>query len=114
MDRSITKKYNIVNRMVKKSAKKDKNDWIDNITKEIEKANKTGNLREVHRLTNLLINDSTVPPIGIKHPLCGQVITDPAEVKEIWKRHFMQVLNKQQLDNSIIKSPFDTLITLFN
>ena len=44
--------------MVKKSAKKYKNDWIDNITKEIEKANKTGNLREVYRLTNLLTNDS--------------------------------------------------------
>ena len=41
-----------------------------------------------------------------------QVVTDPAEVKEIWERHFMQVLNKQQLDTSIIKSPFDTLITL--
>ena len=50
--------------------------------------------------------------VGIKHPLSGQVITDPAEVKEIRERHFMQVLNKQQLDTSIIKSPFDTLITL--
>ena len=27
-------------------------------------------------------------------------------------RHFMKVLNKQKLDSSIIKSPFDTLITL--
>ena len=51
-------------------------------------------------------------PVGIKQPLSGQVITDPAEVKEIWQRHFMQVLNKQQLDTSIIKSPFDTLMTL--
>ena len=50
--------------------------------------------------------------IYLKHPLSGQVITDPAEVKEIWERHFMQALNKQQLDTSIIKSPFDTLITL--
>ena len=31
-----------------------------------------------------------------------QVVTDPAEVNEIWERHFMQVLNKQQLDTSII------------
>ena len=51
-------------------------------------------------------------PVGIKHPLSGQVITDLAEVKEIWERHIMQVLNKQQLNTSIIKSPFDTLITL--
>ena len=51
-------------------------------------------------------------PLGIRHPLSGQVITDPVEVKEIWERHFMQVLNKQQLYTSIIKSPFDTLITL--
>ena len=42
--------------MVKKSARKDKNDRIDNITKEIEKANKTGKLREVYRLTNLTVN----------------------------------------------------------
>ena len=111
VDRSITKEHNIIN--FKKSANKDKNDWIDNITKEIKKANKTGNLREVYRLTDLVINDSkSSVPVGIKHPLSGQIITDPAEVKEIWERHFMQVLNKQQLDTSIIKSPFDTLITL--
>ena len=62
---------------------------------------------EVNRLTNLLINDSkSSVPVGIKHPLSGQVITDPDEAKEVWERHFMQVLNKQQLHISIIESSF--------
>ena len=71
------------------------------------------NLKEVYRLTNLLINDSkSSVPVGIKYPLSSQVITDPDEANEIWERHFMQVLNKQQLHISIIESPFYTLITL--
>ena len=37
VERSITTEYYIINTMVKKkSAKIDKNDWIDNITKETE------------------------------------------------------------------------------
>ena len=48
----------------------------------------------------------------MKHPHTGQIVASPDEVKEIWQKHLMQVLNNQQLDNSTIKSPFESQAVL--
>ena len=78
---------------VKKSLRKDKREWANNIAKEAEDAAKCGQMKDVYNATRRLCCE---PPkkIDVVRNKEGNLLTNEEEVQQRWKEHFAEILNR--------------------
>ena len=78
---------------VKKSMRRDKRTWTDDLAKEAEKAAQTGNMKNVYDITKKLCKDQS-KNIGVVKSKDGTILSKESEIRERWKEHFNEVLNR--------------------
>ena len=78
---------------MKKSAQRDKQDWFDSCAKELEEASGKNNSRRVFQLVKKMTGKTTPKPMSVKSKE-GKILTDKEEVKERWRVHFQDLLNR--------------------
>ena len=78
---------------VKKSLRKDKREWANNIAQEAEDAAKCGQIKDVYDATRRLCSE---PPkkIDMVRNSEGNLLTKEEEVQQRWKEHFVELLNR--------------------
>lgn len=91
--------YRLKDKEVKKSAKKDKRDYVDKLAIDAEKAAQTNNMRTVYNITRQLSgrkNSSNKPLKGIN----GTILSKPSEQLDRWKDHFNSLFNGIPIPNT--------------
>ncbi len=83
---------------VKRSAQKDKKQYIDNKAREAEEASDRGDMKTLYKITKQLTGKIQSTSAGIKDRE-GNLITDEDKQREIWKEHFESVLNRNPPEN---------------
>jgi len=91
--RSSAEEYRQLDREVKRSAKKDKQDWYDNCAKELEEASGKRDQRKVYQVVKTMTGKSTPQPLSVKDK-DGRILTEQDEVEDRWKEHFQELLNR--------------------
>ena len=85
--------YTRKDREVKRSTRQDKRNWADNIAKEAQDAAEMGQMKTVYEATRKLCNDFP-KKIGMVKDNDGNLLTDEHKIKDRWKEHFTEVLNR--------------------
>ena len=91
----LGKEYSDKDKEVKKSMRRDKRKWIDDLAKEAEKAAQTGNMKSVYDVTKKLCKDQS-KNIGVVKNKDGTILSKESEIRERWKEHFNEVLNRPE------------------
>ena len=88
--------YTAVDREVKRSIKKDKRDYIDDLARQAEIAAGQGNLRDLYLVTKKLTGkfQQTDKPVTDKN---GNTLTTTNEQLKRWAEHFRELLNRPTL-----------------
>ena len=78
---------------MKKSLRKDKREWANNIGQEAEDAAKCGQMKDVYDATRRLCSE---PPkkIDMVRSNEGNLLTKEVEVQQRWKEYFVELLNR--------------------
>ena len=87
--------YRAQDREVKRSVRKDKQDWLDGLAQEAEDSMQSGNLKGVYSTTKKLCNQQTRKMDSVKNKE-GRLLTTESEVEQRWKEHFNEVLNRPE------------------
>lgn len=92
LQEQIQKAYTSKDKEVKRSARKDKRSFVEDLAREAEQPAARGELGTVYKITKRLCgrNISQSPPIKCKK---GTVITTEREQAARWVQHFQEVLN---------------------
>ncbi len=96
-------------RSVKKSARKDKRDYIEDLASQAETAAIHGDSRELYRITKLLAGKKSAPSNILKNKQ-GQTLTTEREKADRWVEHFNEVLNRPE--PNIIANPENAEVDL--
>ena len=78
---------------VKRSLKRDKREWANGIAQEAENAAKLGQMKGVYDATWKLYNELP-KKIDMVRNKDGKMLTNEEEVRQRWKEHFAEVLNR--------------------
>ena len=86
-------KYTAAEREVKRSIKKDKRDYIDDLARQAETAARQGNLRDLYLVTKKLTGklQQTDKPVKDKN---GNPLTTTKEQLKRWAEHLRELLNR--------------------
>ncbi len=82
-------------REVKRSTRQDKRNWADGVAKEAQDAAEMGQMKTVYEATRKLCNDFP-KKIGMVKDKNGKLLTEEQEIRDRWKEHFMEVLNREE------------------
>ncbi|WP_353803171.1 hypothetical protein, partial [Acinetobacter baumannii] len=85
-----------LNKAVKKSARKDKREYIESLTAEAETAARAKDMERLYEITRALAGKSTRPSRPIKDKN-GKVLTTETSQRTRWAEHFEEVLNRPPL-----------------
>nr|KAG5697245.1 hypothetical protein BaRGS_028981 [Batillaria attramentaria] len=87
------KEYTAADREVKRSTRKDKRDYIDNLANQAEEAAGQGNLKDLYQVTKKLVGkfQQTDKPVKDKN---GHPLTTTEEQLKRWAEHFRELLNR--------------------
>nr|KAG5709545.1 hypothetical protein BaRGS_001595 [Batillaria attramentaria] len=85
--------YTAADREVKRSTRKDKRDYIDNLANQAEEAARQGNLKDLYQVTKKLAGkfQQTDKPVKDKN---GHPLTTTEEQLKRWAEHFRELLNR--------------------
>nr|KAG5689303.1 hypothetical protein BaRGS_022027 [Batillaria attramentaria] len=85
--------YTAADREVKRSTRKDKRDYIDNLASQAEEAARQGNLKDLYQVTKKLMGkfQQTDKPVKDKN---GHPLTTTEEQLKRWAEHFRELLNR--------------------
>ena len=99
--------YTAVDREVKRSIKKDKRDYIDDLARQAEIAAGQGNLRDLYLVTKRLTGkfQQTDKPVMDKN---GNPLTTTNEQLKRWAEHFRELLNRPTPDSPPDIPPAET------
>ena len=99
--------YKAVDREVKRSIKKDKRDYIDDLARQAETAAGQGNLRDLYLVTKKLTGkfQQTDKPVMDKN---GNPLTTTNEQLKRWAEHFRELLNRPTPDSPPDIPPAET------
>ena len=84
--------YREKDKEIKRSLRKDKRNWINNIVQEAEDAARQGQMKGVYEATRTLCNEGPKKVAMVKGK-DGRLLTKD-EVKDRWREHFVEVLNR--------------------
>ena len=96
----LQKQYKERNREVKRSARKDQRNYIDNLAHQAQEATNRGNLRELFAITKMLSKRQIQRNRPIR-ATDGTLLTDTREQMQRWQEHFSKILNSD-VDNQIV------------
>ena len=85
--------YREKDKEVKRSLRKDKRDWINDVAQEAEDAVSQGQMNGVYEATRKLCNEGP-RKTGMEKNKGGKLSTKEGEVKARWQEHFTEVLNR--------------------
>jgi hypothetical protein len=91
-------RYKEEDKAVKRSARKDKRNVIEEKAALAEEAAKKGDSKMVYRLTNEIVGKKTIRTSLVKDEN-EDVISDPQKADERWASHFEKVLNRPRPDD---------------
>ena len=97
--REAQEKYTEANRVVKKSIKKDKNNYINNLAMEAEIAASKGNTKELYSITKKLSGKFQQHNRPIKNKE-GTKLTNIEEQEKRWAEYFKELLNRPAPNNT--------------
>ena len=91
----LRQQYRDKDKDVKKSMKRDKKGWFEELATEAETAASKGNMKAVYDITKTLCKNklSRIEHVKDKN---GTLLTNDSEVKARWKEHFNEVLNRPE------------------
>ena len=87
--------YSAKDKEVKKSAKEDKNKYVEELAVKAQEASERGDLRKMYQITKLLSGKNKSHSQTVKDK-DGKVLTAEREVINRWKTHFEEVLNRPE------------------
>ena len=85
--------YEEANREVKRSTRRDKRKYFDDLADRAEKASKEYNIREMYQTMNLLAGKKSTPDRPVKNK-DGSTTKTEEEQTQRWAEHFKEVLNR--------------------
>ncbi|XP_065576374.1 uncharacterized protein LOC136037582 [Artemia franciscana] len=85
--------YRDLDKLVKRSARGDKHNLLEEKAAMAEEAAKRGDSRAVYKITNEIVGKSRNVNGPVKDA-SGKTVTDPSEIAEVWALHFEKVLNR--------------------
>ena len=95
--------YRKKDKLVKRSLRRDKREWANDIAKEAENAANVGDMKGVYNATRKLCNDRPKNIAMVKDKE-GRLLTKEDEIKKRWRDHFTEVLNRPApTDRAIIR-----------
>ncbi|XP_073830153.1 uncharacterized protein [Musca autumnalis] len=96
-DSSQKPQYNAIAKAVKRSARKDKRKYMENLAKEAEAAAVANNTRELHQLINKINNkkQNTHQPVRDRD---GTLLTTPEAQLNRWREYFEGLTNTEDAD----------------
>jgi len=97
----LQKTYAEKNREVKRSARKDQRNYMDNLTYLAEEATRKGNLKESFTITKVLSKRQMQRNRSIR-AIDGTLLTNTKEQLQRWQEHFSKILNPG-VDNQIVE-----------
>jgi hypothetical protein len=97
----LQKKYTEKNREVKRSARKDQRNYIDNLAYQTEEATRKGNLKELFTITKVLSKRQMQRNRPIR-ATDGTLLINTKEQFQRWQEHFSKILNSG-VDNQIVE-----------
>ena len=95
----LQKKYTEKNREVKRSARKDQRNYVDNLAYQAEEATRKVNLKELFAITRMLSKRQLQRNRPIR-ATDGTLLTNTKEQLQRWQQHFSKILNSG-MDNQI-------------
>ena len=94
----LQEQYKAKNKAVKKSARQDKRNYIENKAKEVEEAAKVNDSRKLYNITRSLSCKSQQNSTTIKD-LNGNILTTVEDQLNRWAEHFSEILNREDPHN---------------
>jgi len=91
-DQQQRKHYNCICRQIKRSAKSDKEQYVNKICEDIESMRKENNSRAVY-VSIRKITGTRVPKVNIVKDKTGVTLEGDVEVKSRWKEYFEELYN---------------------
>nr|KAG5693522.1 hypothetical protein BaRGS_006224 [Batillaria attramentaria] len=91
--RDLQAQYWDVNRQVKRSARNDKRNFINDLTEEAETAAGQRNVKRLYEITRTLSGKNNNPTRPVKDKN-GQIITKEEDQRTRWAEHFKETLNR--------------------
>nr|KAG5690573.1 hypothetical protein BaRGS_009235 [Batillaria attramentaria] len=91
--RDLQAQYWDVNRQVKRSARNDKRNFINDLTEEAETAAGQRNMKRLYEITRTLSGKNNNPTRPVKDKN-GQIITKEEDQRTRWVEHFKETLNR--------------------
>ncbi len=88
--------YSAANREVKRSIRKDKRDYIDNLAKQAKEAAGQGNLKDLYMTTKKLAGKFNQTDKPVKDKEGNSLTTAEGQLKR-WAEHFAELLNRPPL-----------------
>ena len=116
-DPDMAKHHNYLCRMVKESAKEDKEQFILKICDEVEDARTQNKTRAVYEGVRKIVGKHAPQVKSVKDEQ-GRILTDPAEVKLRWKNYFDKLYNdpnevdEQFLENFPVANNIEDIPTI--
>ena len=101
-EQELRVEYSAKDRLVKRSARKDKREYVENLADQAETAARRGNSGELYKITKLLAGK----PLSRSNTLRnkeGQILTTEREKADRWVEHLKEVLNRPE--PNIIANP---------
>ena len=99
--------YKQKDKEVKHQIRKDRRQWIEDISRQAEEAARGQDMRTVYELTKVLCNERPKRISAIKDK-DGNLLTGCEERKRRWTEHFREVLNRDEPSNPIIDNEIMT------
>jgi len=96
----LSQEYKAKNSEVKKSSRRDKRTYIDNLAKEAQEAADKGDTRTVYKITKSLTGGFTNTSTIVKDKN-GNTLTKEEDQLDRWAEHFQEVLNRGDPDEEI-------------
>jgi hypothetical protein len=78
---------------VKRSVRRDKRQWMDELAQKAEEAEKRGGLKELYSITKKLSRKGFNRTKPVRNNR-GEIISTQEEQLKRWKEHFSELLNK--------------------
>jgi hypothetical protein len=88
--------YTEIDKRVKKSVRKDKRQWVDDLAQKAEEAQKKGDIKELYNITRKLswkgLSRNTKPVRNKK----SEILSTQEQQLQRWMEHFSEILNREQ------------------
>jgi hypothetical protein len=85
--------FNNLNKEVKRSARRDKQRFMENLAEEAQEAANKGHLSELYKITRKLTQAPSRPQMPVKDK-DGRILVAVEEQLARWKEHFQEILNR--------------------